>query len=514
MAVQSGEAGEGPGPQTRLEDLERALAEGVVLAVTDAQGRILKANPFMCALSGYAREELLNQDHRILNSGHHSKAFFQELWATIQSGRIWRGEIRNRAKDGRFYWVDTVIVPRMGPDGKPQRYTSIRMDITGRKEAEAELQASEARLAMALDAAQAGFWDWDLVTDQVQRSPRMNEIMGLAGKEADAKALSWVSRVHPEDIPRLERDLEAHIAGEVPYYRANFRLRHEDGHWVHLESRGQVVARDKTGAPLRMAGLMVDRSEQKRQEDAYRETQKLESLGLMAAGIAHDFNNLLQAILGHAEVAEALIRSGGDPMPHCARLRETVGRSRDLLRQLLDYSGQEKVQREPLDLSALVRDMGGLLAVALPKKVRLDVCEGGTPLGVQGSQSQLEQVVLNLVTNAGEALGSEAGIITLRTEKAALGGAELNQAFPGLDLKSGPHALLEVEDSGCGMDELTLARIFQPFFTTKRTGRGLGLAALQGIVNAHGGGLCVQSRPGEGSCFRVFLPLVGQESIP
>ena len=122
-----------------LEDLKLALNQGIVLAITDARGRILEVNQALCRLSGYSREELLGQDHRILNSGHHPKAFFQNLWATIQSGQIWRGEIRNRAKDGHVYWVDTVIVPRLGPDGRPVRYTSLRMDITLRKEAEALL---------------------------------------------------------------------------------------------------------------------------------------------------------------------------------------------------------------------------------------------------------------------------------------------------------------------------------------------------------------------------------------
>ncbi len=247
-----------------------------------------------------------------------------------------------------------------------------------------------------------------------------------------------------------------------------------------------------------------DRTEVRRSEEALRQAQKLESMGLLAGGIAHDFNNLLSAVQGNLDLARTM-----PPERAAARLdaaEHAVRRATDLTRQLLAYSGRVPVQREPLDCSALVRDMATLLQVSLPKAVRLEMdLPEGLP-SVIGDRVQLQQAVMNLVMNGADAIGPAGGMIHLRTACVELGPEELRGEWANQGLAPGPHLLLSVSDDGIGMDEDVRTRIFDPFFSTKEQGRGLGLSALLGILRAHHGGFSLQSQAGRGSTFTLALP--------
>jgi two-component system, cell cycle sensor histidine kinase and response regulator CckA len=232
------------------------------------------------------------------------------------------------------------------------------------------------------------------------------------------------------------------------------------------------------------------------------ETQKLESLGVLAGGIAHDFNNLLTVILANATFVRSEANSDDERLAH---IESAARRAADLCRQMLAYAGKGSFLVERIDLGALVRDTAQLLRVSISKKARLELDLAPGAGAVSADVSQLRQVVMNLVINASEALGDGAGEIRLTTRMArpeALGGG-VNFSF---DLPAGDCVCLEVADTGQGMAPATLARIFDPFFTTKFAGRGLGLAAVLGIVRAHNGALTVQSALGHGSKFRLFLP--------
>ena len=237
-----------------------------------------------------------------------------------------------------------------------------------------------------------------------------------------------------------------------------------------------------------------------------RQAQKLESLGVLAGGIAHDFNNLLTAILGNTELA--LDRDQDDPVLRTAlqRIEATTQRGSDLARQLLAYAGKAHFAVQPIDLNAILREMGDLLAVSISKKVlvRQDLQPGLPP--VEADAAQFQQVVMNLVINASEAIGDQPGTVTLRTRSVSYGKADLSAAFPGQVLEPGPYVRMEVEDDGVGMDAETIGRIFDPFFTTKFTGRGLGLSAMLGIVRGHRAGIRVESTPGEGTLFILLFP--------
>ncbi|MBW2254208.1 MAG: response regulator [Deltaproteobacteria bacterium] len=236
------------------------------------------------------------------------------------------------------------------------------------------------------------------------------------------------------------------------------------------------------------------------------QTQKLESLGVLAGGIAHDFNNLLMGVLGNASLALK-------DMPVDAPARETVQsieiaarHAAKLVQQLLAYSGQGQTLVERIDLNALVEEMAHLLGISTSKRAAIHFdCPPNLP-AIEVDATQVRQVVMNLITNASEAIGDDSGTITVRTGAKECDREYLERTAISRDLPEGVYVFLEVSDDGVGMDEETQARIFDPFFTTKFTGRGLGLAAVQGIIRAHRGVVLVYSEPGRGTTFKILLP--------
>ena len=248
-------------------------------------------------------------------------------------------------------------------------------------------------------------------------------------------------------------------------------------------------------------------AERRRTEEQMLQMQKLESLGVLAGGIAHDFNNLLAGILGNAGIAKSEVEDGDDPSESLANIETAARRAADLTRQMLAYSGRGAFVIQRIDLSALVAEMAHLLATAISKKavLRLHTLDRLPP--VEGDATQLRQVVMNLITNASDALGDGAGTITLTTGVTHATRADLASTYIDEALPEGEYVFLEVADTGCGMEDETQARIFDPFFTTKFTGRGLGLAATLGIVRGHRGAIAVESAPGHGTRMRLLLPV-------
>jgi signal transduction histidine kinase len=244
----------------------------------------------------------------------------------------------------------------------------------------------------------------------------------------------------------------------------------------------------------------------RRMEEHLRQTQKLESLGVLAGGIAHDFNNLLAVSLGHTELALAEVPADSPVQLHLRRILSATQRAAELSRQMLAYSGKQPLTLETLSLSELVRKAGHMLEVSISRNARLSYrLEEDLPL-VLGDSAQLSQVMMNLVVNASEAIGEREGAITIATRTLQCGRALLDDFETDRFLREGLYVCLEVSDTGSGMDAQTRAKVFDPFFTTKFVGRGLGLAVVQGIVRGHKGTITVESEPGKGSTFRILLP--------
>jgi two-component system, cell cycle sensor histidine kinase and response regulator CckA len=297
---------------------------------------------------------------------------------------------------------------------------------------------------------------------------------------------------------------------------------------IHLESNaalvahdGRVIPVDDSAAPTRdnegrITGVVIivrDRSERKRSEEERRrieqkmqEAQRLESLGVLASGIAHDFNNLLTIITGNISLVAFSHEADSSEKQSLVEASEAAGRAADLCAQLLAYAGKNKIFVRPLDLSAEVASTLALMKLSISKAAKLALNLARDLPPVSADASQLRQVIMNLVMNASEALGGGEGEIHFTTGLVHAGAADFSKAIAGSELPAGEYVLMEVRDTGCGMSPAVQERIFDPFFTTKFLGRGLGLAAVLGIVRSHGGALTLASAPGAGTTFRVYFP--------
>ncbi len=319
----------------------------------------------------------------------------------------------------------------------------------------------------------------------------------------------WLALMHPEDRPALERAFAAAIGTGSGIARHLFRIVGKEGGVRWLEARQRVVRHPDylrvVGAARDVTEARLAEEERFRLERQVQEAQRFESLGLVTSGVAHDFNNLLTVILGNGRLALAELPAGHPLRPRLERMLVAAEHGAGLTDQMLVYAGRAPRAQKPVDLSSLVAEMLDLARASLPERVTLRESLGAG-VWVQGDETQLRQVVLNLVANAGEAIGGRPGTVEVRTSHGEASAAELAAARGASGLVPGRYALLEVVDDGAGMDEATRERVFEPFFTTKLSGRGLGLAAVLGIVRGHGGRVALTSSPGRGSGFRVWLP--------
>ncbi len=364
--------------------------------------------------------------------------------------------------------------------------------------------AAEERQAQLIQSINAIVWEapegqsgWSYVSDGAA------VLLGYP-LERWAEPRFWRKILHEDDRVR--------VVAESGSARGNrdleYRVRAEDGRVVWMRDAVRVVY-DKGGNVVAQRGVMLDitaRVEAERDRERIHaeivELQKVESLGVMAGGIAHDFNNLLTVILGNASLAAMRLPERSPARGSIDDLIANAQRAADLTRQLLAYSGRAQLTTETLELGVAFRELRGLLATVVPKLAEFQFEVDPLTPAVEGDRTQLQQVLMNLATNAAEALGDRRGVITIRT-----GFNQIDSVAAGeLRLPPGPYAVLTVADNGSGMDDSTRRRIFDPFFTTKAHGRGLGLAVVHGIVKGHGGVVQVQSSLEAGTTVRVYLP--------
>ncbi|MBW1880851.1 MAG: PAS domain S-box protein, partial [Deltaproteobacteria bacterium] len=385
-------------------------------------------------------------------------------------------------------------------------------DVSEYKRTERALRESEQRYRLLVETCPDGITLTDLEGNLVMTNQQAAAIHGFHSAEellqAGADAFELIA---PEDRVRaLENARKTLETGSVS--RVEYSLLRKDGDRIPVELSASLIT-DPDGHPEAFIGVVRDITERK-EADAERErlraqvqhTQKLESLGVLAGGIAHDFNNLLVAVLGNASLVLHQLPEDAEIRDPIVQIEAAAHRARDLTRQLLAYSGRSQLTVEPVDLNVLVEEMSSLLRVSISKKVKMVMeYESGLPW-VEADATQLRQVVMNLITNASEAIGEGTGTVTLQTRLVDATIIEPDSTYAEEDLPPGALVCLTVSDTGCGMDEEVLCRLFDPFFTTKFTGRGLGMSAVLGIVRGHHGAIEVRSTLGEGTQVRVVLP--------
>ena len=418
-------------------------------------------------------------------------------------------EFRVVQPNGNLRYITVQAELTRNDRGEIVAFRGVNQDITERKLFEQQLQRSEARLNDAQRIARAGSWQWHVETDAMIPSAALLEICGFAEGQG-LTFRDYFAWIHDDDVPTMKAVFEG-ITTNVDQMDSEFRF-HFGGtqeRWYAI--RGRVEQRTE-GLTL-ILGTLQDITELKREEEERRkfteslqQTQKLESLGILAGGVAHDFNNLLTGILGNAGLAREFLPRDSELHEFLRPIEKSAEHAAELCQQMLVYAGKGTITRGPVDLNQLINESLDLLKLAASRKAKLtfDLAEKLPVL--EGDAGRLRQILLNLVQNASEALPTQGGTISIRTGRQD----EVYQPEPGSVLSGQPPQSetiwLEIRDDGGGMPPETLARIFEPFFTTKFTGRGLGLSAVHGIVRDHGGCLAVSSATGRGTSFRILLP--------
>ena len=515
--------------QRALRDSEeryRLLIEGVTdyaIFLLDPKGCVASWNAGAERLKGYTTAQIL---------GKHFSVFYppevvatgvvdRELVDAARDGRFEDEGWRVRA-DGSLFWASVVLTPLRDGRGQLRGFSKVTRDLSKRRAVELALRDSEQRYRQ-------------VVEDQTEVVCRfradgtftfVNDVYCRTfGRTAEQLlGTSWQPVVEPADLPLVHAKL-AEMTPHSPVVRIENRVHDGQGRvrWMEFVNRGfyaadgtlqevQAVGRDVTDrraaedARRELEISLREKEQQSRYERQIMQSQKLESLGVLAGGIAHDFNNLLTAILGYASLGRMRLPPGDAVAEDLQKVEAAALRAADLCNQMLAYAGRGQFLITPVDVNSLTEEMTQLLATVISKRAVLKFNLASALPPVKADATQLRQVFMNLITNASDAIGERSGVITVTTGLVDADERYLRDILAPEGMQPGRYVYIEVSDNGSGMTDAVRQRIFDPFFTTKFTGRGLGLAAVQGIVRAHRGAIKVYTQIGKGTTFKVLLP--------
>jgi PAS domain S-box-containing protein len=490
-----------------LERINTASPAGIV--VVNRHGQITFANPQAEKILGLTKEAITQRTYNdlawhITDLGGgpfpDEELPFRRVLATRQPVTDIRHAIQG--PDGRRVLLSVNGAPLLDAAGELEGAAFTVSDITERVQAETALRESEARFREIAETIEEVFWITDPTnTRMFYVSPAYEKIWGRSCASLYASPRAWLEAIHSDDRERLRRATETGLASRD--YDETYRIVRPDGALRWIRDRAFPV-RNASGEIVRIVGVARDITEHRQLEEQLRQSQKMDAIGQLAGGVAHDFNNILAVIMMQAELTGMAQNLPEEVREGLRQIRAAAERAANLTRQLLLFSRKQVMQSRELDLNDVVTSLAKMLQRIIGEDVRLQLHLHPRPLTIRADAGMLDQVLMNLVVNARDAMPG-GGRVVIETGEKDFSAAEV-ASMP--DASPGRHVCLRVADTGSGIAPENLARIFEPFFTTKEPGKGtgLGLATVFGIVKQHGGWITVESAVGQGTTFQVYLP--------
>ncbi|MDG5473640.1 PAS domain S-box protein [Jeotgalibacillus sp. ET6] len=475
-----------------LADIIIALDATTIIDISDVQGSIIYANEKFCETSKFSQEEILAENHRILNANYHPKEYFTSLWRTIQAGEIWKGEIKNKAKDGTYYWTDTTIVPFLNEEGTPYQYVTIRADITKRKQTEDTLKST----LMKLDTSNKELSDIKHALDE-SSIVAMTDNKGIITYVNDT--FCAISKYEREElIGQDHRILNSSYhakgffknlwstIGQGRVWKGEIKNKAKDGsyYWVYTTI---VPFLNDQGRPYKYVAIRNDITEQKKAEDLLLRSEKLSAIGELAAGVAHEIRNPLTTLKGFTAF---LIEAETDHKKqlYLKLLLEEVERINFIVGEFMVLAKPQAIELKMKPLIPIIERVRTFLVSEMNLhnvSIILDVCDES--IEVECEENQMKQVFLNILKNAIEAMPNGGNVhISVLVKKSIVE--------------------VTIKDEGTGIPKEIIEKIGDPFFSTKESGNGLGMMVCYTIIKNHHGSIVIDSKENEGTIIRISLP--------
>ena len=488
-----------------------SIADGVI--ATDVGGYVSWMNPVAETLTGWGSKEARGKPLPVVFKIYNSRTRLpadNPVTRILETGNI--VGLANHtvllSKDGAEYQIADSGAPIRNTDGEIIGTVLVFRDVTEEYSLRERIAENEKRMQLAIAGAELGTWDWNVKSGEMLLNDRWAEMLGYAPDELAPDLETWKTMIHPDDLPDVLEKWNGHLAGETELYQSEHRLRNKEGQWMWFLGKGRVIEWDPDGHPVRACGTHLNIHEQKIHNERMRQVERIDAIGRLAGGIAHDLNNLLSPILGYGELLLKNTSQNSEQRKHIKEILNACLRARDLVSRLLAFCRKQPLNLKSVNINETINGMESLLRRTIPEDIEIKIVMTPDLPAVIVDTGQIEQIIMNLAVNAADAM-PDGGRLALETAVYEL---EKEDVVDRPEVTPGRYVMLAVSDTGCGMDASVRGHIFEPFFSTKgELGTGLGLSTVFGIVKQHNGHIWLYSELNQGTIFKIYLPVAGDE---